>query len=440
MSTTYKQVREIPVRYNTGVLVVGGGLTGVCAAVAAAEMGEEVILVERNGRCGGNFTSSLVSTFCAYHVIEDGEEKPVSGGLAERIFTHLQSENSLGRFIYHSSAPVVPVDGPVLIRFLDEMLVKAGVKVLFHQTASNVVMDKNRVEAVLFTEKGGEYAIKCKTVIDCTGDGDVAFMAGIPVLTDSPVTQFPSLVFHIGGVDFEKASKLKKPDLERLQKQVVESGEFDLPRTDGTLSLMPRQGIVQANLGLIKIGSRPISALSSEDMSYGQMEGRRQAFMYLDFVRKHIPGYENAFICKFPITIGIRETRRMKGNYILTKDDFLAARKFDDGIACSSWPIELHREKDLVWVHLPPGEYLEVPFRCLIPEDVENLLFAGRCLSADQNAHAAVRCGPTCMSMGEAAGIGAATLSKDGGKAKNLDGSAIRRAMRERGAHFPKEA
>lgn len=338
-----KQVRDVPVRYATEILVVGGGLTGVCAAVAASEMGASVILVERNGRGGGNFTSSLVSTFCGYHTVKDGKERLICSGLGERIFSHLSKENAIGRFIYHAKVPVVPVDGPVLIRCLDEMLIKAGVQVLFHQSACDVVLEGNRVKAVIVSEKCGQYAIRCKTVIDCSGDGDVAFMAGVPVLTDGGCTQFPTLVFHLGGVDFAEASKITKRDLDKLLVKAVQTGEFDLPRTEGSLSLMPREGMVQANLGLLKIKDRPISALDIEDISFGQLEGRRQAFLYLDFLRKRVAGYENAYICKFPETIGIRETRRMKGRYVLTKEDFLAARKFSDGIACSSWPVEIHR-------------------------------------------------------------------------------------------------
>ena len=193
-----------------------------------------------------------------------------------------------------------------------------------------------------------------------------------------------------------------------------------------------------ANMGLLNIEGRPVNALSGEDISFGQIEGRRQAFMYTDFLRKHVPGYKNAYISKFPDFIGVRETRRMKGCYVLTKEDFMAARKFRDGIACCSWPLELHHADTTDWVNLPVGEYLEVPLRCLIAEEVENLFFAGRCLSADQEAHASVRCAPPCMAMGEAAGISAAKLSKIGGKAKELDGFSVRSIMQERGAHFIK--
>jgi len=442
MQNQVSKIRGVPVRYTTDVLVAGGGMAGVCAATAAAEMGASVILLEPNGKCGGNFTSSLVASFCAYHTILNGEETLICSGLGERVLSQLVKRNSLGKPIYHyrSIVPYIPFDVPALIGVLDEILIKAGVKVLFHQLAYDVVMENNRVQSVIVTEKGEQYAIECKTIIDCTGDGDVAFKAGVPVLSDGEHLQFPSLVFHLSGVNSDEALKITKKDLEELLTKAKQAGEYDFPRLDGTLVPLPREGMAHANMTLLKIGNRPVNALSSEDISFGQIEGRRQAFMYTDFLRKHVPGYENAYISRFPDFIGVRETRRIKGCYVLTKDDFMAARKFKDGIACCSWPLELHRADSTDWVNLPEGEYLEVPLRCLVSEEVENLFFAGRCLSADQEAHAAVRCGPSCMSMGEAVGIGAAKLSKDGGKARDLDGAAIRKIMQERGAHFLKEA
>lgn len=437
----YKQAIDIPLRYTTDVVVAGGGMTGVCAAIAAAEMGAEVILVERNGKCGGNFTSSLVSSFCGYHTVVNGEESLICSGLGERILSHLIKEDSLGKPIYHfrSNVPYIPFDVPALTGIADEMLVKAKVKVMYHQLVSDVVIEDNRISSVIVTEKGSQYAINCKTVIDCTGDGDVAFKSGVPVLSDGEHIQFPTLGFHLSGVDFDEALKISKKDLGELLAKAKQAGEYDFPRLDGTLVPLPRKGMMYANVGLLIIEGRPVNTMSSEDISFGQIEGRRQAFMYTDFFRKHVPGYKNAYISRFPDFIGVRETRRMKGCHVLTKEDFMAARKFRDGIACSSWPLELHRAESTDWVNLPLGEYLEVPLRCLIPEEVENLFFAGRCLSADQEAHAAVRCGSPCMAMGEAAGICAAKLSKTSGKAQELDGFAVRNTMKERGAYFIKD-
>jgi len=438
--TRARQAQDVPQRYSTDVLVVGGGFAGVCAAVSAAETGANVILLERNGRGGGNFTNSFVGTFCGYHVVEEEEYKLICSGLGEQVFSHLIKENALGRYITYAKVPVIPFDIPVLTRFLDQMLLEAKVKVLFRQLVSDVIVEDNRVTSVIVTDKSGQYSIACKTVIDCSGDGDVAFMAGVPMLTDGGHIQFPSMIFQMGGLNVEEASKTTKKELAEYQRQAVESGDFDLPRKDGTVSLLPRQGMAQANMGRIKIGDRPIDVFNLEELSYGEMEGRRQSFMYLEFLKKYVPGYENAYICGLPNTVGIRESRRMRGQYVLTKEDFLAAQKFEDGIACSSWPVEFHKAGALTeWAYLPEGEYIEVPMRSLIPEEIENLLFAGRCLSADQTSHAAVRCGPVCMAMGEAAGIAAAELSKSDGKVQDIDGVKIREAMKARGAHFRKD-
>ena len=211
-----------------------------------------VILVERNGKGGGNFTSSLVSTFCGHYTVENGKDKPICSGLGERIFSHLSKENAIGRFIYHARVPVVPVDGPVLTRVLDEMLIKAGVQVLFHQLACDVVVEDKRVKAVIVSGKSGQYVIRCKTVIDCTGDGDIAFMAGVPVLTDGGYTQFPTLMFHLGGVDFVVG--VKNYEAEYLDRyhlvKAVQTGNTIYLARRGPFRSRPARGMVQANRGL----------------------------------------------------------------------------------------------------------------------------------------------------------------------------------------------
>lgn len=224
-------------------------------------------------------------------------------------------------------------------------------------------------------------------------------------------------------------------------KQAFDSGNYDFSRIDGSISLLPRDGIAQANLGRLKIDNHPINPLNDEELSFGQVEGRRQAFLYLDFLKKYVPGYENAYIAVFPETVGIRETRRMKGRYVLTKEDFFAARKFEDGVVCSSWPVELHKSGNATeWVHFPEGEYMEVPLRCFIPEKTENLLFAGRCLSADQVAHASVRCGAPCMCMGEAIGVCAALAVRYDKNVGDVDGKEVKSILKSRGAYFTDSA
>lgn len=433
MPTILLKSKEIPIKYETEVLVIGSGMTGVCAAIAASELGKDVILLESSGKLGGNFTRSLIGTINGYTVHDNGNYNLLIKGIGEKILNRMREAGGIGEDITLTKLQIIPYDISILERVLDLLVLENNIKTLFHQYACDVVVENQRIKNIIITSKFGTYSISSKVFVDATGDGDIANLAGVSSLTDGTGIQFPSTSFLMGGVDIKEAKKLTKPQLGEYMKKAVEEGAYDLPRIDGTLAILPN-GIVRANMGRLKIDGRPVNPLDPEEETYGEMEGRRQAFLYLDFLRNYIPGYENAFICNIPEHFGVRETRRIKGRYILTEEDFIKASKFFDGVALCAHPIEQHGQgKTTKWAYLPDGEYVEIPFRCLIPENINNLLFGGRCISAEATAQAAVRAGASCMSMGEAIGVAAAMAIECSCDVGKIDTKALRKVLINRG-------
>jgi hypothetical protein len=234
-------------------------------------------------------------------------------------------------------------------------------------------------------------------------------------------------------VNIAVAKQLTKPQLGEYMKAAVANGEYDLPRIDGTLGILPN-GLIRGNMGRLKIHDRPINPLDPNEVSFGEMEGRRQAFLYLDFLRSKVPGYENAYIVALPEHFGVRETRRLKGRYILTEQNFVMCTKFDDGVALSAHPIEQHSQGNTAkWVYLPDGEFVEIPLRCFMPEELDNLMFGGRCVSAEPTAQAAIRTGASCMSMGEAIGIACSMAVECGNNIGAVNIKELRRRLVSRG-------
>lgn len=227
------------------------------------------------------------------------------------------------------------------------------------------------------------------------------------------------------GVDDARARAVRTEDLHALLAQAAETGEYDLPRREGSIHITPYPGVMAANMTRVS----DVDATDPEQLTCAEVEGRRQAMEYARFLRDFAPGYERAFLTDFSNQIGVRESRRIRGVYRLTKEDVLAARKFDDAIAQCGAPIEEHHAgRDTHWEYLPEGAAYDIPYRCLLPQRVDGLLVAGRCLSADHDAHASVRSMAQCMAMGQAAGA-AAALSCRG---KTLPHALLIDALRER--------
>ncbi len=279
-----------------------------------------------------------------------------------------------------------------------------GVKILYHSLVIDTVMDKNELRGVILTNKSGLYRLMADVVIDASGDADVAALCGVPFesAADQPV-QSLTTTFKMINVDVERASKVKKSELHQL---MANASGYDLPRKEGSVHITPLPGVMVTNMTRVT----NINPLDVEQLSAAEIEGRSQALEYSRFLIDQVAGYEQAALGGLSTQIGVRESRRIFGEHRLTRQDVLSARKFEDAIAVCGAPIEEHHAgKDTRWEYLPAGETYQIPYRCLLPKTVEHLIVAGRCLSADHDAHASVRSMGQCMAMGQAAGAAAAT-------------------------------
>ena len=400
--------REIAVWRDVDIVVVGGGLAGVGAAIAAGRAGARVLLVEAQGFLGGTMTAVTVGSICGEYVLEDGTPRRIVGGLVEELVTRLTAQgDARGPECWLQTATTI-YDPFAMRCVLDEMVRDAGVETVMHTRCVDLEKEGGRITGLVLGYRSQLFAVRCRQVIDCTGDGDIADLAGVPWECDLDKLQMPSAMFRFGGVDPEALITLDRAALRaRLESAATEG--MDLPRTAGGLFSL-RHGMVHANVTRVEHGSRSPDPLSVEEMTAAEIEGRRQVRLYEKIFRRFVPGFEKAFVADAGSQVGVRESRRIRGRHVLTADEVLRGARCDTAIACSAWPVEEHgADRKTRWVWLEPGAFYQVPFGCLVPaRGPGNLLVAGRCVSAEHDAHASLRVGATCMAMGQAAGLAAA--------------------------------
>jgi glycine/D-amino acid oxidase-like deaminating enzyme len=396
--------KQVKFHYRTEVLVVGSGSAGATAAIAAAEQGARTMLVERYGFLGG-ISTQVLDTFYGFFTPGSNPRKVV-GGIPDRVVANLEKQGAmLVRPNTYGAGDGITYLPETLKVIWEKLAVGAGVKILFHTLVIDVLLENGRVTGVVTASKSGLSVIEAQVVIDASGDADVAAAAGVGYegAATGPV-QSLTTTFRLLNVDTAVARQVKKDQLHLLMKEAIDSGDYDLPRREGSVHITPLPGVMATNMTRVM----EVDATDVEQLSHAEIEGRRQAMEYFRFLHDRVPGYERSALANFSTQIGVRESRRIMGRYRLTRQDVLNARKFGDAIALCGAPIEDHHSgQDTRWEYLPEGETYQIPYRCLVPENTVGLLVAGRCLSADHDAHASVRSMGQCMSMGQAAGLAA---------------------------------
>jgi hypothetical protein len=305
---------------------------------------------------------------------------------------------------------------PELLKVVWERLVRqAGVRVLLHAWVQDVEKEGDRVVGAVVATKKGLARVSAKVVVDASGDADVCAWAGVPfeLAGDPEPAQTLTTTFKLVNVDQALRKTVTKDKFHELMAEAAESGSYQLPRREGSDHATPVPGMTATIMTRLASTERRegkvVNATDPELLSRAEMEGREQALEYVRFLRDRVPGYAKASLASFGTQIGIRETRRVQGEYRLTREDVLAAKRFDDQIGLCGAPIEDHREgAGTVWSYLPDGRCVGIPFRTLVPKGAPNVLVAGRCFSATHDAHASVRSMAQCMAMGQAAGAAAA--------------------------------
>jgi hypothetical protein len=443
---------------ETDVLVVGGGPAGLGAALGAAWAGAKVILVERYGFLGGNATAALVMPLMSFHTshveiarheakllpTDHGPGEPVIAGALLRFLERLICN---GGAIPPSldTGYVVPFDPEVFKWTAQEMLDEAGVQLLFHAFASGT-LGREQVEGVVFETKSGPVVVRAGITVDCTGDADVAAQAGsafeVGRAADG-LAQPMTMMFRVA--EFQRAifAEYVKSHSDQwrgvyglwdLVQQATEAGELDLPRED----ILMFKGLRNSELAVNSTRVARVLGIDVWDLSYAEYQGRRQVRQIAAFLKKYVPGFEQSYVIQTGIQIGVRETRRIVGDYQLTAEDLLNARRFEDVIARGSYPLDIHNPtgKGTKLKRLPPGQSYDIPLGALLPRGIERLAVAGRCISGTHEAHSSYRVMPICMATGQGAGVAAALAARWGRGLHELPPGWVQDELRRQGANL----
>ena len=422
-----------PLIADADVVVVGSGSAGSSAAVAAARTGASVVLVEKLGFLGGTSTAVL-DTFYGFYT-PGSDSRRVVGGISDDVIAGLRG---LGRIVErpntYGAGTGITYNAEHLKVVWERLAKLAGVHVLLHAFVQDVVRDGERVLGLIVATKAGLARVGGRVFIDASGDADLSFHAGIgyELAGEQDPAQTLTTTFRMANVDIAQRKQVSRDRLHALMAEAADSGKFDLPRREGSDHITPVDGMtatIMTRLDSYRVeDGATINATDPALLSEAEMAGRRQALEYARFLTDRVPGYERASLVAMSSQIGVRETRRVYGDYRLTREDVLSARRFDDEIGLCGAPIEDHHGgADTRWQYLPDGQVVGIPYRTLIARDAENVLVAGRCFSATHDAHASVRSMAQCMAMGQAAGT-AAALSIDVGADPRAVGSDALRA------------
>ncbi len=427
----YTYTSQYQQQIETDVLVIGSGSSGATAAIAAGMHGADVMLVERYGFMGG-ISTQVLDTFYGFYTPGENPRKVV-GGVPDRIVDQLkQREMAFERPNTYGAGTGVTYDPETLKYIWEQTALKSGVKLLYHTIVVDAIVEQDRIIGIVAATKKGLIRITANVFIDASGDADVAAAAGVSYEgeADGPV-QAMTTTFRLVNVNTKQAKKVTKDKLHHLMQKAADSGEYDLPRKEGSVHITPFEGVMATNM--VRVSD--IDGTDAEQLTRAEINGRQQAFEYARFLRDHVPGYNKSHISSLSTQIGIRESRRILGEYRLTREDVMSARKFDDAIGQCGAPMEDHHSgSDTKWQYLPEGETYHIPYRCLIPRDLDGLLVVGRCLSADHDAHASVRNMAQCMTMGQAAGVAASIATNKHTSVKELAIPALQDQLRNLGA------
>jgi glycine/D-amino acid oxidase-like deaminating enzyme len=413
-------------RYD--VVVVGAGSAGSSAAISSARLGARTLLLDRLPFLGGTSTAVL-DTFYAFYT-PGARARRVVGGIGWEVAERLKAEGmAFERPNTYGAGTGVTYDQEVLKVMWERLAEDAKVDVLLHTWATGVEL-RDGAASIRVWNKGGESFFEAGAVIDASGDADVCAMAGVAYedARSTPNVQSLSTIFRVANVDVEMASALPKTELWAMMRQAAESGAYSLPRLEGSWHRTPHAGVITVHMTRIP----NVDATDPEQLTHAEIEGRRQVREYHRFLRDKVPGFDHSVLVATSPAIGVRESRRVVGDYRLTREDVLSARRFEDEIALCGAPIEDHAAgPDTRWTYVPEGAVYGIPYRCLLPEGVDGLLVAGRCFSATHDAHASARSMATCMAMGQAAGTAAAMSVAAKTTPRSVDPAAIRRCLLE---------
>jgi hypothetical protein len=437
--------RQVPIYGEYEVAVLGGGPAGIAAAVAAARAGRRTLLIERYGFLGGMGTAAGVTNFCGLHANVHGEMRRLVQGIASELLSRIDRLGGLnaphlvlGKILaqaYDTSAYKIAAD---------DLLANHKVDILFHALGAGFVMaDDKRVNALMVETKAGRQAVRANIFIDCSGDGDLAAWAGAPyeIGDDQGHLLYPSMMFRLNGVDPERAGEAWRT-IPALMEKAEAAGTHKFPRKAAIVR--PQRHAVEWRVNFTQLARKDgaaVNGLEPDEMTRGEIDGRRQAIEAFEFLRT-VPGFEESYIVDLPPQLGIRETRRVVGGYMLSGEDVLGCASFEDSIGVNGWPIEAHVTGDVIFKFPPIPQsrgYNELPYRMLVPGGVDNLLIAGRCASMTHEGQSAARVSGACFAMGEAAGTAAALALSGNTIPRDIAVEKLQQGLRAQGAFIGRD-
>ncbi len=408
------------------VAVIGGGFAGISAALAASRAGAKVILVEKSGCLGGAATNCLVNPFMRYWTSDsDGNKLYLSRGIFAEIRDGLAERGGMKWESFLEEE---------LKLLLMDMAEEAGVELLFHTYVFEVCREGERVRSVLLATRQGKLEVEADCFVDATGDAQLAYLADCPtILGREPdsLCQPMTLCFRVGNVDVERFYECR-PQLQEQYRQSLEAGELMNPREDILVFRTPIPNVLHFNTTRV-VKKNPTDAL---DYSRAEVLARKQVREIYEFMKKHGAGLENSFLMSTAAEIGVRESRMIVGDYVLTERDCRDFKLFYDAIAACNYDIDIHNPEGSGTSHyyFPEGKYYTIPYRSLIPQGAENMLVAGRCISSEHGAQASYRIMPTVCCIGEAAGVAAALSLDVNACVRSVDVSRLQEILRQNGA------
>jgi hypothetical protein len=434
-------LRQVPVYGEYDIVVLGGGPAGIAAAAAAAGLGRRTLLVERYGFLGGMGTAAGVTNFCGLHANVHGDIRQVVHGVADDLLARIDRLGGLNEpHVVLGKTKAQAYDTATYKIAADDLLLSRGVEILFHALAAGVAMTSAaRIDAMLVETKSGRRAVRGKIFVDCSGDGDLAAFAGAPFeLGDAAGNLlYPTMMFRLNNVDPAVAGEAWKT-IPALMEEVERRGMAKFPRKGAIVR--PQKHVREWRVNVTQLrsaGGRALDGTDARQLSAGEIEGRKQARAFFEFLRREVPGFADAYIVDIPPQLGIRETRRIVGLYQLSGEDVIACADFADTIGVNGWPLEKHVAGDVEWGWPPIPQsrgFNHLPYRMLLPKQVSNLLVAGRCASMTHDGQSAARVSGACLVMGQAAGTAAHLALATGKDCADIAVPALQRQLEVDGA------
>jgi hypothetical protein len=440
----YVPAAEVPLSDTYDVIIVGGGTSGAAAGISAAREGLKTLIIEQYGSLGGTQTMGLVTPMMSAYIENNSGHCSISKEINGRML-------EAGKAAYNGSF----FFDPTYLKFvLENMSVESGCDLMYHTMLADAAVSGGNIEYITVHNKSGLSAYKAARYVDCTGDADLAYKAGVPCGSgnDGGTNQAVSLRFEMANVNLDALSEYLKTNgqTEQTEYPMLHSDGFGCCPALRALTLEKRrEGLLTqsdiAHFQFTTIPGKPSqisfncpelgvgkNVNSAEFVSKKQIEGKKAINRIANFAKSFIPGFENAYVCEIAPMLGIRESRRIHAERVLTYKDVAERRKFDDGICVSNYPVDVHGvESDVVNGAFDAAfrEYWEIPFRSLIPLTIDNLLAAGRCAGFDFAAQSAARVQHSCRAMGEAAGIACGLSIDQNAPFRKMDYSKLKKIL-----------